>query len=165
MPATEEAPSDELETAYIFGGYTPFMDDRYYPAVKPPWGTLTAIDLNSGKRLWQRTLGEYEALSAEGIAPTGTRNFGGPVVTAGGLLIIAATSDEKIRIFDKRDGNLLWEQTLPAAGYATPSTYAVNGRQYIVIAASGGKLGTASGDSYIAFALPDNQAGDRLSRQ
>ncbi len=146
---------EQSETAYIFGGYTPFMDDRYYPAVKPPWGTLTAIDLNSGKRLWQRTLGEYAALTAEGIPPTGTRNFGGPVVTAGGLLVIAATSDEKIRIFDKANGELLWEQSLPAAGYATPSTYSVAGKQYIVIAASGGKLGTQSGDAYIAFALAD----------
>ncbi|MBA6411916.1 PQQ-binding-like beta-propeller repeat protein [Parahaliea sp. F7430] len=144
----------EKETRYVFAGYKDFVDQRYYPAVKPPWGTLTAIDLASGKRRWQIPLGEYEELTKEGVAPTGTRNFGGPVVTAGGLLIIAATSDEKLRIFDKTSGELLWQYQLPAAGYATPSTYMHNGRQYIVITCSGGKLGTATGDAYLAFALP-----------
>jgi glucose dehydrogenase len=146
--------SGAKETAYVFAGYNDFLDDRYYPAIKPPWGTLNAIDLASGKRLWQIPLGEYEQLSREGIPPTGTRNYGGPVVTAGGLLIIAASSDEKLRIFDKNSGELLWQYQLPAAGYATPSTYEVGGRQYIVITCSGGKLGTPSGDRYIAFALP-----------
>lgn len=144
----------ETETAYVFAGYNDFVDQRWYPAVKPPWGTLNAIDLNSGKRLWQITLGEYEQLSKEGIAPTGTRNYGGPVVTAGGLIFIAATADEKIRAFDKKTGQLLWQAELPAAGYATPSTYQINGKQYLVITCAGGKLGTASGDIYIAFALP-----------
>lgn len=151
-PATSTA--EQTETAYIFTGYNDFLDQRWYPAVKPPWGTLNAIDLNSGKRLWQVTLGEYEQLTKEGIAPTGTRNYGGPVVTAGGLVFIAATSDEKIRAFDKKTGELLWQADLPAAGYATPSTYALNGKQYLVITCSGGKLGTASGDMYVAFALP-----------
>lgn len=148
------AATGETETAYVFAGYNDFVDQRFYPAVKPPWGTLTAIDLASGKRAWQIPLGEYEQLSREGVPPTGTRNFGGPVVTAGGLLIIAATSDERLRIFDKSSGELLWEYRLPAAGYATPATYSVGGRQYIVVTCSGGKLGTATGDSYIAFALP-----------
>lgn len=143
------------ETAYVFAGYNDFVDQRFYPAVAPPWGTLNAIDLGSGKRRWQITLGEYEQLTREGIAPTGTRNYGGPVVTAGGLLIIAATSDEKLRIFDKLNGQLLWEYRLPAAGYSTPATYSVNGRQYIVITCSGGKLGTPTGDQYLAFALPE----------
>ena len=144
------------ETAYVFAGYNDFMDDRYYPAVKPPWGTLNAIDLSTGKRTWQIPLGEYQQLSDEGIPPTGTRNYGGPVVTAGGLLIIAATSDEMLRIFDKKNGDLLWQHPLPAAGYSTPSTYQVDGRQYIVVTCSGGKLGTKTGDQYIAFALaPD----------
>jgi len=112
------------------------------------------MDLATGKRAWQVPLGEYEQLTREGIPPTGTRNFGGPVVTAGGLLIIAATSDEMLRIFDKSSGELLWQFKLPAAGYSTPSTYAIDGRQYIVVTCSGGKLGTPSGDMYMAFSLP-----------
>ncbi len=146
------------ETVHVFAGYRDFVDAEYYPAIKPPWGTLTAIDFVSGKIRWQVPLGEYAALTARGIPPTGTRNFGGPVVTAGGLLIIAASSDEKLRIFDKADGSLLWEYQLPAGGYATPATYAIDGRQYIVITASGGKLGTPTGDQYLAFALPERPA-------
>lgn len=156
-PATGDD-TTEKETVHVFAGYRDFVDAEYYPAIKPPWGTLTAIDFVSGKIRWQIPLGEYAALTERGIAPTGTRNFGGPVVTAGGLLIIAATSDEKLRIFDKRDGRLLWEYTLPAGGYATPATYAIDGRQYIVITASGGKLGTPTGDEYLAFALPEPTA-------
>ncbi|MBT4522499.1 MAG: PQQ-binding-like beta-propeller repeat protein [Halieaceae bacterium] len=144
----------ETETAYVFAGYNDFVDDRYYPAVKPPWGTLNAINLVDGKRRWQTILGEYKELTEEGIPPTGTRNWGGPIVTAGGLLIIAATPDEKLRIFDKSTGNLLWEYDLPAAGYSTPSTYEIGGKQFIVVPCSGGKLGTKSGDQYLAFALP-----------
>ncbi|PLW82359.1 pyrrolo-quinoline quinone [Kineobactrum sediminis] len=157
IPETEQDAAEQ-ETVYVFAGYKDFVDERYYPAIKPPWGTLTAINLATGKHQWQIPLGEYEELSKEGIAPTGTRNFGGPVVTAGGLLIIAATSDEKLRIFDKANGTLLWEYALPAAGYATPATYAIKGRQYIVITASGGKLGTATGDQYLAFTLPEQPA-------
>ena len=145
--------SGETETAYVFAGYNDFLDQRYYPAVKPPWGTLNAIDLGTGRRLWQIPLGEYAQLTSEGVPQTGTRNYGGPVVTAGGLLIIAATPDEKLRIFDKNNGELLWEYPLPAAGYATPATYEIDGRQYIVITCSGGKLGTRTGDQYLAFAL------------
>ena len=126
-----------------------------YPAIKPPWGTLSAIDLNTGEYRWRITLGEHAALTARGVPPTGTEMYGGPIVTAGGLVFIAATQDAKFRAFDKSTGTLLWETQLPAAGYATPSTYRVGGRQYVVIAAGGGKLGTPSGDSYIAFALPD----------
>ncbi|PLW68796.1 pyrroloquinoline quinone-dependent dehydrogenase [Pseudohalioglobus lutimaris] len=148
----------ETETAYVFAGYNDFVDERFYPAVQPPWGTLTAIDLATGKRAWQVTLGEYAQLREEGVPATGTRNYGGPVVTAGGLLIIAATSDEMLRIFDKRSGKLLWQYKLPAAGYATPATYEIGGRQYIVVTCSGGKLGTPTGDSYIAFALPQADA-------
>jgi quinoprotein glucose dehydrogenase len=152
----ETAPEStgETETAYVFAGYNDFVDQRFYPAVKPPWGTLNAIDLASGRRLWQIPLGEYEQLKKEGVPPTGTRNYGGPVVTAGGLLIIAATPDQMLRIFDKTSGKLLWQYKLPAAGYATPATYEIDGRQYIVITCSGGKLGTPTGDQYLAFALP-----------
>ena len=100
-------------------------------------------------------LGEYPHLAARGLVRTGTENYGGPVVTGGGLLFIAATADEKLRAFDKWTGEVLWETRLPAAGYATPATYEVDGRQYVVVAAGGGKLGTKSGSRYVAYALPD----------
>lgn len=139
---------------YKFNGYNKFLDNKGYPAISPPWGTLTAIDLNTGKHLWQNTLGEFKELTAKGIAPTGTENYGGPVITAGGILFIAATKDGMFRAFDKKTGKLLWQTELPAAGFATPSTYEVNGKQYVVVACGGTKLGTKKGDSYVAFALP-----------
>lgn len=140
---------------YVFGGYERFLDPDGYPAVKPPWGTLNAIDLNRGEIAWTVPLGELPELTAKGIPPTGTENYGGPVVTAGGLVFIGATKDEMFRAFDKDTGEVLWETKLPAGGYATPSTYMVDGRQYVVIAAGGGKMGTKSGDTYVAFALPE----------
>lgn len=138
---------------YKFDGYNKFLDNSGYPAINPPWGTLTAIDLNTGKHLWQKPLGELKELTAKGIPPTGTENYGGPVITSGGLLFIAATKDGMFRAFDKKNGKILWETELPAAGYATPSTYLVNGKQYVVIACGGAKLGTKKGDSYVAYAL------------
>ncbi len=120
----------------------------------PGWGTLNAIDLNSGRILWKVPLGEFEELTLQGIPVTGTQNYGGPVVTASGLLFIAATPDERFRVFDKKPGQLLWETRLPAAGFATPATYSVDGKQYVVIACGGGKLKAPSGDTYVAFALP-----------
>jgi quinoprotein glucose dehydrogenase len=139
---------------FVNNGWTQLTDRDGYPGIQPPWGTLNAIDLNKGEILWQVPLGEYDGLSQRGIPPTGTQNLGGSVVTAGGLLIIAATADEKLRIFDKTSGRLLWQYKLPAAGYATPATYEVDGKQYIVIAAGGGgKVGTNSGDAYLAFRL------------
>jgi quinoprotein glucose dehydrogenase len=134
----------------------PFFEDPYgAPAISPPWGTLNAIDLNKGEILWKVPLGEYPKLAAKGIRNTGAKNFGGPILTAGGLIFIAATPDEKIRAFDNYTGKLLWEYKLPAGGYATPSTYEINGKQYVVIAAGGGgKLGAKYGDSILAFALP-----------
>lgn len=140
---------------YVMKGYDRFVDKDGYPGIKPPWGTLNAVDLNSGKLLWKVPLGEYEELIKKGIGVTGSRNYGGPVVTKGGLIFIAATPDEKIRAFDKNTGKILWEAKLPAAGFASPSTYMLNGKQYLVIACGGGKLGVKSGDSYVAFALPD----------
>jgi len=133
-------------------GYNKFLTKEGYPAVAPPWGTLTAIDLNRGVIAWRDTLGDYPEFKAKGIH-TGTENYGGPVVTAGGLLFIAATSDAKIRAFNKRTGQLLWEADLPAAGFATPSVYSIGGREYVVIACGGGKLHKRSGDLYVAFAL------------
>ena len=133
---------------------TKFETKEGYPAIRPPWGSMSAIDLNSGKLVWKIPLGDYPELKAKGIH-SGTENYGGPVVTSGGLLFIAATKDGKFRAFNKRSGQLLWEVDLPAAGFATPSLYEVNGKQYIVIACGGGKMKTKSGDAYVAFSLPD----------
>lgn len=134
--------------------WTPFTDQNGYPAVKPPWGTLNAIDLNTGDYLWSVPLGEYPELTEKGIPITGTESYGGPVVTGSGLIFIGGTRDERIRAFDKRTGAVLWEYQLPAGGFATPITYEVNGRQYVVIAAGGGR-GLKSGGWYVAFALKD----------
>lgn len=144
-----------IRSPYGHTGYNRWTDPDGYPAVKPPWGTLNAIDLNRGEIVWQVPLGELPELTARGIPPTGTENYGGPVVTASGLVFIAASKDEKIRAFESRTGKVLWQASLPAAGYATPATYAVGGRQFVVIACGGGKLGTRSGDAYVAFALPE----------
>ena len=144
-----------IEQHYRHDGYNKFIDPDGYPAVEPPWGTLNAIDLNKGEIAWKIPFGEYPELVAKGMRNTGSENYGGPVVTAGGLLFIAATNhDRKFHVFDKATGELLWETTLPAGGNATPATYQVNGRQFVVVAAGGGKSGAPSGGSYVAFALP-----------
>lgn len=141
---------------YAFTGYRKFLDPDGYPAIAPPWGTLSAIDLNSGRFLWQVPLGEYPALAAQGMGGTGTENYGGPIVTEGGLVFIGATVyDRKFRAFDSGTGKLLWETQLPYAGIATPATYSVDGKQYVVIAASGGRDPKSPvGGTYIAFSLP-----------
>jgi quinoprotein glucose dehydrogenase len=140
---------------YNHKGYIEFRDHEGYPGIKPPWGQLSAINLNTGDFAWQVTLGEYAELTARGVPQTGTESIGGTIVTAGGLVFIAATKDERIHAFDKATGKLLWEHRLPAGGCATPSTYMVSGRQYVVIAAGGaGKMGTKAGDAFVAFALP-----------
>jgi quinoprotein glucose dehydrogenase len=140
--------------SYRISGYSKFLDRNGLPAVSPPWGTLNAIDLNTGEYKWKINYGEYPELMAKGIAQTGSESYGGPVVTASGLLFISGTKDKKFRVYDKNTGKLIWETELPAANFATPSTYEVNGKQYIVLACGGTKLGAAPGDSYIAFALP-----------
>jgi quinoprotein glucose dehydrogenase len=141
---------------YRFTGYQKFLDPDGYPAVAPPWGTLSAVNLNTGEYAWRIPFGEYPELAANGMANTGTENYGGPIVTAGGLVFIGATNyDQKFHAFDKTTGKLLWEATLPFSGNATPATYAVNGRQFVVIAAGGGyDRRRASGGVYVAFALP-----------
>ncbi|MHB1856111.1 MAG: outer membrane protein assembly factor BamB family protein [Acidobacteriaceae bacterium] len=143
-------------TPYGFTGYNKFLDPQGYPAVAPPWGTLNAIDLNTGEYVWKIPFGYYPALAAEGLKNTGTENYGGPVVTAGGLLFIGATNfDKQFHAYDKATGKLLWQATLPFAGNATPATYEAHGRQYVVIAAGGGKDRTSpSGGVYVAFSLP-----------
>jgi quinoprotein glucose dehydrogenase len=155
-------PTAEPQTAVGDAGRVPyglatlarFLDGRGKPVAEPPWGTLNAIDLNTGATLWRVPLGDDEEIDDPEHPVTGTENYGGPIVTAGGLVFIAATNDEKIRAFHARTGEQLWEAKLPAGGYATPATYEVDGRQYVVIAAGGGKMGTPTGDRYVAFALP-----------
>jgi quinoprotein glucose dehydrogenase len=147
--------TDAPSLAYRFTGYRKFLDPEGYPAVKPPWGTLTAIDLNTGVHAWQVPLGHYPALAAKGLVNTGSENYGGPVVTAGGLVFIGATSfDKRLRAFDKATGALLWEAVLPFSGTGTPATYEVAGRQFVVTPAAGGKDGGPTGGLYVAFALP-----------
>jgi quinoprotein glucose dehydrogenase len=154
--AITSAESSPVQDKYRFTGYVKFLDPDGYPAVAPPWGTLNAIDLNTGNYLWKIPFGEYPELAAKGMKNTGTENYGGPVVTAGGLVFIAATNyDNKIHAYDKKTGELLWEATLPFAGNAAPATYEVGGRQYVVIAAGGGRaISQPSGGVYVAFALP-----------
>ena len=136
-------------------GYRRFLDPEGYPAIAPPWGQLTAIDLERGEIRWQIPFGEYPELLAQGLRDTGSENYGGPVVTAGGLLFIGATTvDRKFRAFDKATGKLLWETLLPASATATPAVYQVDGRQFVVIGAGGGKSGQPSGGTYVAFAIP-----------
>jgi quinoprotein glucose dehydrogenase len=153
LPSSEPPPP---AMKYRFTGYHKFLDPDGYPAFAPPWGTLNAINLNTGEYVWKINLGEYPELAAKGLKNTGTENYGGPVVTAGGLVFIGASDfDKKFHAYDKATGELLWEATLPFSGNATPATYEVNGRQFVVIAAGGGKdPKSPSGGVYVAFALP-----------
>jgi quinoprotein glucose dehydrogenase len=169
----EPAMSPLINNDFRFTGYRKFLDPEGYPATAPPWGTLSAINLNTGAYAWQVPLGEYPELVAKGMTGTGSENYGGPIVTAGGLVIIGATNqDRKLRVFDKATGALIWETVMPGPGRATPATYEVDGRQYIAIALGGvsadaagagasaaggpstGGRGAATTAKYIAFALP-----------
>lgn len=145
---------------YAFQGYKPLTDDEGYPGIKPPWGLLTSIDLGTGTFAWQVPLGEYPELAARGVPQTGTENFGGAIVTAGGLVFIGGSKDERFRAYDKDTGRELWSYQLDAGAYATPSTYAADGRQFVVVAAGGGgKLRTRSGNSFVVFSLPASTVG------
>jgi quinoprotein glucose dehydrogenase len=152
----DEREHPHIDNSYRFTGYHKFLDPEGYPAVAPPWGTLNAIDLNTGEYAWKIPFGEYPELAAQGMKDTGSENYGGPVVTAGGLLFIGATNhDRKFRAYDKRTGALLWETTLPSSGNATPAVYEAGGRQFVAIAAGGGKSKQGGpGGVYVAFALP-----------
>jgi quinoprotein glucose dehydrogenase len=152
--ADELAAKDDMPYKSI--GFRRFLDLEGYPAIAPPWGTLNAIDMNTGKYLWKIPFGEYPELAAKGMHNTGSDNYGGPIVTAGGLLFIGATVfDQKFHAFDSRTGELLWETELPFSGLATPATYMVKGKQYVVIASGGGQSSRKpSGGVYVAFALP-----------
>lgn len=153
--------AEDVELPYRFTGYRKFLDQDGYPAIAPPWGTLNAIDLNTGRYLWKIPFGEYPELAASGMKNTGTENYGGPIVTAGGIVFIGATIfDRKMHAFDSRTGRLLWETTLPFAGHATPATYMIDGRQYVAIAAGGGRDPKwMSGGVYVVFALPSSKTG------
>jgi quinoprotein glucose dehydrogenase len=147
--------SSRNRNRFRFTGYRKWLDDDGYPAVAPPWGTLNAIDLDTGEYVWRIPFGEYPELAAQGMF-TGSENYGGPVVTAGGVLIIGATIyDRKLRAFDAGNGTLLWQHVLPYSGTATPITYRVGGKQFVVIAASGSRDPKGpQGSAYVAFALP-----------
>jgi quinoprotein glucose dehydrogenase len=148
-------PPPRQASRYFAVGYKFITDHEGYPGSKPPWGQLQCLDLNTGRVLWRRPLGVYPEMEAQGLPETGTQNFGGPTVTAGGLVFCAGTRDEMIRAFDTDTGEELWSAKLPFGGYAPPTVYEAGGRQYLVIAATGGgKMGTTEGDAYVAFALP-----------
>jgi quinoprotein glucose dehydrogenase len=147
----QDAPTP-FDVPYSLDGEVRFTDPDGFPALTPPWGTLTALDLSAGTIAWQVPLGE---MPGAGLPASGCENYGGPVVTASGLVFIAATiCDNAIRAFDAKTGALLWQAALPAAGNATPAVYEVNGKQFVLIGAGGGKWGAPSGGTYVAFALP-----------
>ncbi|MFC4218661.1 outer membrane protein assembly factor BamB family protein [Flagellimonas marina] len=148
-----QSASEAYPLPYKFKGYTRFQDSKGYPAISPPWGTLHAIDLNTGDFIWSITLGDMPDARGENDPITGSQNYGGPVVTENGLLFIAGTVDGHLRAFDKNTGELLWQYKLPAPAFATPTMYEVDGKQYIAIACGGEKLGTKPGDQVVAFAL------------
>jgi len=150
----QNARDKNVTLSYSISGYIKFLDKNGLPAVRPPWGTLNAINLNTGEYVWKVPFGETPELKAKGLPQTGSESYGGPVITASGIMFIAGTKDGYFKIYDKKNGKLIHQIQLPAAAFATPSTYEVNGKQYVVLACGGTKLGAKGGDSYIAFSLP-----------
>jgi quinoprotein glucose dehydrogenase len=147
---------------WTFGGWNRLIDHEGYPGCKPPWGTLTCLDLNTGKIAWKVPFGEYPELAARGVPKTGQENFGGSMVTATGLVFASGTRDKKIRAFDADNGAELWSYQLPLHGTAPPASYEVSGRQFIVLPVTGGgKLGGEAGDAWTAFALPATTGAGR----
>ncbi len=157
MVEVKKGVNDRYDIPYKHTGYHKFLDANGLPAISPPWGTLNAIDLNTGRIIWKQAFGEVDSLVNLGHPATGTENYGGPIITENGLLIIAATKDGKARIYDRLTGDLLWSERLPAASFATPATYMSNGRQYIVFACGGEKLNTKVGHQLIAYAVKQNE--------
>ena len=154
VPGPDEKKGSKENELHFLANNTFVTPVKDYPPTKPPWGTLNAVNLNTGEIAWQVPLGEYPELTKHGIPPTGTAwSMGGPVVTAGGLVFIAGTTDQQFRAFDKKTGEVLWETELPTNAIATPSTYEIDGKQHVVITAGGGH-GEPPGDAYVAFALP-----------
>lgn len=153
--AVEDVGKQATDTTPLYLNMTPFShwyDPNGKPAIKPPWGTLSAINLNTGDYEWQIPVGNIEELREEGAPETGMEGYGGPIVTAGGLVFIGSTRDKKFRAFDKQTGDLLWETTLPGVANATPSTYMADGKQYVAVSVSGYPENPAG--CIIAFALP-----------
>lgn len=159
-------PRPDRPGAYRAQGYGRFWDSNRYPCQQPPWGSLTAIDLNTGELKWRAVLGEYDELTARGIPKTGASNLGGSMVTAGGLVFIGATNDSRFRAFDKDTGRQVWEYRLPATAHATPMTYTAprSGRQFIAIAAGGGnKYNRNYMAKLMVFALPKDSDAKQMT--
>ncbi len=153
-PKEIESKQNSTQIPFQMEGYNKFLDANGLPGLSTPWGTLNAIDLNTGQYLWKIPFGSEPELVKQGVNDvTGGENYGGPVITKSGLLIIAATKDATLRIYQSATGKLLASYPLPFASFATPSTYMVHGKQYIVVTCGGTKLGTAKGNKVVAFAL------------
>ncbi|MBJ83668.1 MAG: hypothetical protein CL462_12275 [Acidimicrobiaceae bacterium] len=154
IPGVGSGGSTKHRSRLCFWGALRVRDHEGLPGNSPPWGTLNSIDLATGEIDWQIPFGDYPETEGLGF---GAENYGGPVVTASGLIFIGATPDRKFRAYDVRDGEVLWEAELSAAGFATPAMYSVDGQQYVVIAAGGGRRGPPSGSEYVAFSLPKSE--------
>jgi quinoprotein glucose dehydrogenase len=150
----ETANIPENDEPYGFNGYSFYLDPEGAPAIDPPFGTLTSIDLNTGDIVWQVPLGEDPAFKKMGVPNSGMFNRGGGIATAGGLIFIGATGDEMFRAFDQRTGKILWEHKLPGMAASIPSTYAVGGKQYVVVSVNGWGNESNFKGGYIAFAIP-----------
>jgi len=142
-----------MNVKYALSNRRELLDHEGYPGIKPPWGYMTAIDLEKGDFKWRVVNGEFKELTRRGVKKTGTPSHGGCICTAGGVVFMAGTFDKMIRAFDSDTGEVLWQYELPAGGFATPMTYEAGGKQYVVIAAAGGKSGSEANDEFIAFSL------------